>query len=247
MSRPLLAALVALLSVSFAISPLFVRDFGGFDANQFPVPQYKPPIQPAGYAFAIWGVIYLWLIVGMLWGWWKYRDDTNWTAMRGPLAISLAIGTIWLPVAQASPIWAAILIWVMQQGALLALYRSPKSHRWTAVWPVALYAGWLTAAACVSLGLLAAGYGYTSETTAAYVFLLLALVFASGVQNTLKRAPVFGVGVVWALIAVMVQNISSHIGVAGLAAGGALALLVPTWRAWQAEQNATDTERTRKL
>ena len=33
-----------------------VPGFGGFDANQFPVPQVNPSVQPAGYAFSIWGL-----------------------------------------------------------------------------------------------------------------------------------------------------------------------------------------------
>lgn len=55
MSRPTAAIITFLLAVTFAISPFFVTDFGGFDPDQFPVAQDRPPVQPAGYAFAIWG------------------------------------------------------------------------------------------------------------------------------------------------------------------------------------------------
>ena len=48
----------------FAASPFLSEGFNGFAPDQFPVPQDDPPVQPAGYAFSIWGVIYLWLIVG---------------------------------------------------------------------------------------------------------------------------------------------------------------------------------------
>ena len=58
-----LAYLTLALSVLFALSPLLAPDFGGFDPDQFPVPQDDPPVQPAGYGFAIWGVIYVWLIL----------------------------------------------------------------------------------------------------------------------------------------------------------------------------------------
>ena len=64
----LTAILSVVLCITFAGSTLVVPDFGGFDADQFPVPQDNPPVQPAGYAFAIWGVIYLWLIAGMAFG-----------------------------------------------------------------------------------------------------------------------------------------------------------------------------------
>ncbi len=234
MTRTATAVATFILAILFAISPAFVQEFAGFDPNQFPVPQDNPPVQPAGYAFAIWGIVYVWLIAGLGYGLWKRRDSGDWHAMRVALVPSLAVGTIWLAVANASPIWASVLIWVMLITALIALFRSPVQDRWFAALPVGLYAGWLTAASCVSLGLLAAGYGMMDQTTAAVVCTLLALVIASGVQNQLKRAPSYGIAVIWALVAIVVANLEQNVTVAALAAGGAVAMLIPTYRAWRA-------------
>lgn len=228
-----LAPLTLFLCLTFAGSTLWVPDFGGFDADQFPIPQENPPVQPAGYAFAIWGVIYLWLLAGMVFGLLKRRYDPDWQAMRVPLIVSLAIGSIWLPVAVQSAVWAAILIWAMLVPALIALFRAPMDDRFWAAGPVGLYAGWLSAASCVALGLVAAGYGYLSSETAAFVFVFAALVIASAVQNQLGRAPSYGVAVIWALAAIVVQNLSSAPTIAALAGGGALALCVPVWKAWK--------------
>ena len=151
---PFLLLLSALL---FAASPLLTPGFGGFDPDRFPVPQIDPAVQPATYAFGIWGLIYAWLVIGMIFQAWKRRDDPAWAPIRLPMLISLGIGAIWLPVAQASPIWATILIWAMWVPAILALLRAPIGDVWAGRAPVGLYAGWLTAAACVSLGLMAAG------------------------------------------------------------------------------------------
>jgi hypothetical protein len=215
------------------VSPFLTTDFGGFDPNQFPVPQQDPPVQPAGYAFAIWSVIYLWLIAGLGWGALKAPRDEGWHAMRVPLCLSLGVGTFWLAVAVASPVWASVLIWVMLIAALVALFRAPRGDRWWAVLPVGLYAGWLSAASCVSLGLLAAGYGIITEATAGLVFVGTAIVIGAAVQSALRRAPSYGIAVIWALIAVVVQNLGGNPAVAALAAGGALALMLPTYRAWR--------------
>ena len=236
MSRSATAIIAFLFAGLFAASPAFVPDFGGFRPDQFPVPQIDPPVQPEGYAFAIWGVIYLWLLVGLGYGVWKRREDAGWHAMRLALIPSLAVGSVWLAVAVASPVWASVLIWVMLITALLALFRSPAEDRWFAALPVGLYAGWLSAASCVSLGLLAAGYGYTDGTTAALAAIFLALVIASAVQSQLKRAPSYGIAVIWALVAVVVHNMASNVTVAALAAGGALALVWPTFKAWRASR-----------
>ena len=237
-SRPL-AVLTLLLAVTFAVSPAVVADFNGFRAEQFPVPQENPPVQPAGYAFAIWGVIYLWLILGMGFGLLRRADDPHWQAMRPPLCLSLAIGTIWLAVAVRSPVWAAILIWAMLISALFALYRAPRQDRFWAAYPIGLYAGWLSAASCVALGLVTAGYGYLDAPVAALIFVGVALVLAAGVQSTLRRTPTYALAAIWALIAVVVQNLSGNQMVAALAGGGAAALLLPAFKAFRAESSVS--------
>lgn len=235
MSRAATAILAFFSAGLFALSPLLVPDFAGFDPDRFPIPQNSPPVQPAGYAFAIWGPIYLWLLVGLGFGLWKRREDAAWHAMRQALIPSLLIGAVWLTVAVQSPIWATVLIWAMLIPALIALFRSPQGDPWLAALPVGLYAGWLSAASCVSLGLLAAGYGILSESSAALAALLLAQVLASAVQSQLRRAPSYGIGVIWALAAIVVQNIGQDTTVAALAAGGALALAALTFKTWRAD------------
>jgi len=233
-TRVITAVLVVVLSVAFTASPFIVEGFAGFDPDQFPVPQNDPPVQPAGYAFAIWGVIYGWLILGLVWGLFRKPDGVQWHDMRVPLCVSLAVGTAWLSVAVASPIWASVLIWIMLLSALVALFLAPVDDAPWAAWPVGLYAGWLSAASCVSLGLLAAGYGFLDQTTAAIVFVGLAIVIGSFVQAALGRAPTYGIAVIWALVAVVVQNLTSTPIVAYVAGGGALVMLVPTVRAFRA-------------
>jgi len=224
-------ALVLILALTFAASPLWVSGFGGFDPAQFPVPQVDPAVQPAGYAFAIWGVIYAWLIVGMGFGALRRWHAPDWAEMRLPLTISLAVGSIWLPVAVRSPIWATVLIWAMLIPALIALWRSPRLDPWAASWPIGLYAGWLSAASCVSIGLVLAGYGITTERTAAWLMVSVAVVLALVVQRSLERAPTYGIAVIWALVAVGVQNGFDPRGVGALAVLGAIIMLRPTMSA----------------
>ncbi len=229
--RPIVAVLCFLLSLSFAASPFFVEGFGGFDPAQFPVPQNDPPVQPAGWAFSIWGLIYLWLILGLGYGVLRAARDGQWHDMRLPLCISLAIGTCWLAVAVASPLWASLMIWAMLLSALAALFMAPVADSPFAAWPVGLYAGWLSAAACVSLGLLAAGYGWMDETMAGVIFVGVAAAIGTFVQAALGRAPTYGLAVIWALVAVAVADWSAARIVAYVAIGGALVVLIPTLRA----------------
>jgi hypothetical protein len=152
-----LALVVMIATVAFALSPLATIGFSGFTPEQFPIPQIDPPVQPAGYAFSIWGVIYLWLIVGAGFGLLRAADDPDWRSMRPPLAISLIIGTFWIAAANSSPVLATVMILAMAVSATMAMLRAGNSRPWLQVRPVALYAGWLTAATGVAIGLLLGG------------------------------------------------------------------------------------------
>ncbi|MEL6887390.1 MAG: hypothetical protein AAFO86_01645 [Pseudomonadota bacterium] len=221
------AGLVLALTLAFGASPLWVPDFGGFDPDSFPIPQVDPPVQPKGYAFAIWGIIYLWLIVGAGFGLLRRGTDAGWNRMRTPLALSLAVGAIWLPVAVLSPVWATILIWAMLVPALVALFRAPQGDAWAAAWPVGLYAGWLSAASCVAIGLLLGGYGFLSEDLAAILMIAIAAALSFGVQTRLPHVPTYGIAAIWALVGIVVQN--GLVSMAGLfALCAAFALLLPT-------------------
>jgi len=219
----ILAPLVLLAAIAFAASPLFTRSFAGFDPGLFPVPQVNPPVQPAGYAFSIWSVIFAWLIVSAGFGLWKRAGDPGWQPMRPALLASLGMGIFWLALAERSPIGATLLIWAMLLTALVALTRTTPQDRWLQQAPVAIYAGWLTAAASVSLGLLLAGWGWLAATPAALVALCVALALGIALQLRLRRAPEYGLTIVWALIAVVVANLAPlNLPVAGLAALGAV-------------------------
>ncbi|MEM6341960.1 MAG: hypothetical protein AAF729_12500 [Pseudomonadota bacterium] len=201
-----MAVVVLLLALAFGASPFLVPDFGGFDPQAFPIPQNNPPVQPAGYAFAIWGPIYLWLIAGAFFGLFKRHDDPDWSPMRIPLAVSFGTGAIWLPVALLSPILATILIWVMLIFALFALFQAPEKDPFFARLPIGLYAGWLSAASCVAVGLILGGYGFLSLNITAWSMIGIAAIGATFIQIKIAAVPTYGLAVIWALIAVAVQN-----------------------------------------
>lgn len=215
------AILTLLATLAFAAGPILFPDFSGYPPDRFPVPQFDAPVQPAGYAFAIWGPIYLWLLGSAAFGLWRRADAPGWMPMRPALILSLAVGAVWLPVAQYAPLLATVLLWTMWAAAMVALFRAPREDRALAAWPLGLYAGWLSAAACVSLGLVLAGYGLTGTRGAALAMVALAIGLAAAIQMKLRGAPTFGLAVTWALIAIYVANAGQHIDVAGLAVGGA--------------------------
>lgn len=232
MRAKFLAILVSIATVAFVVSPLLTLGFTGFSADQFPVPQDNPPVQPAGYAFSIWGVIYLWLLVSAGFGIFRAAEDPDWQAMRPPLLISLAIGSFWIAAANAAPILATVMIVVMAVAAIAAMLRAGETHPWFQARPIALYAGWLTAATGVAIGVTLSGFAVLQAQTAALVCLVAVLGIALAVQAARPQEWGYPVAIIWALIGVIVTNLpTSNTPVIALAVVGIAALAVQAIRA----------------
>lgn len=212
------------VAVAFALSPWASGQFGGFDPNRFPIPQDNPPIQPAGWAFSIWGLIYLALLAHAGYGLVRRGDAAVWDPMRWPLIISLAVGAAWIPVAQSSPIWALAMIWIMLEGARSALFRAPRSEALWAQAPVAIYAGWLTAASWVALAINGAGYGVLFGALGwAWIAVAGAVLMGTGIQWRLGRQPAYGWALAWAFAAIAIRNGGANPALTGAAIIAALA------------------------
>ncbi len=223
------AVLLLLATLGFAVSPLLSSGFGGYDPSQFPVPIEEPPVLPAGYAFSLWGLIYAWLIAMAGFGLWRRREDAGWDASRLPILASLAVGAIWIEVATASPIWATVLIFWMLVMALWALLRTPDRDVWLLRAPVGLYAGWLTAASCVSLGTTLTGWAVPPLGPNGWAIACLALALAIGVAILRARPSVaYGAAIVWALVAVTARDGFAFVGLFALGAAIAVAAITAT-------------------
>lgn len=222
------AILTLLFTATFLISPAFTS-FSGFSADLLPIPQIDPPIQPAGYAFSIWGLIYLWLGFSAIFGIFKRAEDDAWNAARPYLIASLALGTPWLYIATQNAIAATVVIIAMAIFAIAALLHAPRlSGRWTFQAPVAIYAGWLTAASAVSLSSTAAGYGVVFGSVGwAYAGITLALMVALAVFARRPSAPEYLLTVVWALVGIIVANQAATQSVA-IFAGLGIAIILAT-------------------
>lgn len=221
------AAILLLATIAFGIAPFITPPFTGYDPTMFPVPIERPSIQPAGYAFSIWSVIYLWLIAHAVFGLWKRPDDAAWQAVRLPLTVAVLVGAVWLAIAGTSAVWGTITIWVMAVAAIAAFLRAdPAVDRWMLSGPTAIFAGWLSAAAAVSTGVLIAGYGWLSDTQSAAAMLALVLVIAVIVQMRRPHMPVYALTVIWALIGVVVANWPANLTVAALAGSGIVVMIL---------------------
>ncbi len=222
--------LVLVLAVAFAVSPWFSSGFGGFNRESFPVSDTPWPAVPAGWAFSIWGVIYLALIAAAGWALVAAPQDAAWTRACPPLAISLAIGVPWVETAARAPVLATLMMIPMAIGAVTALARAGPAA-WQTL-PLGLYAGWLTAATAVGISVVLIGHGILGPQVAALLMLTLGLLAALLISARLPgEAVAYRAAVVWALVGVIAANLApANVPVIALCLAGILAMVLGAGR-----------------
>ena len=223
------ASLILLATLAFAVAPYLSAPFTGYSPAAFPVWISRPAVQPAGYAFAIWGLIYLGLLAHAAFGLIARADHPDWQRPRLPLLVALVLGSGWIALALFDPFIATAVILLMAAAAIAAFLRAaPERDFWLLSAPLALFAGWLTAASAVSVGVLLAGYGILSNTAAALAMMAAAFAVAFVVQRRNARQPLYSAAVVWALIGIAMANRADNttVMIASLAGAAALSALI---------------------
>ncbi|KAF0171466.1 MAG: hypothetical protein FD162_2998 [Rhodobacteraceae bacterium] len=227
--KRLIQPALLLAAVAFIAAPALTPPFTGYDPGMFPVQIDRPSVQPAGYAFAIWGLIYAWLLAHAVFGVLRRRGDPAFERTALPLLLASALGAVWLAIAASAPIWAEVVIMLMAVFALTAYLRADQvQDRWLLAAPTAIFAAWLTAASAVSTGVLLAGYGVLSDTASALAMLLIVLAIAVIVQVRRPRLAVYGATVTWAIIGIVVANWGLNPTVAYAALVGAAIMAAAT-------------------
>lgn len=199
------AVFLVCVTFLFTLSPQLFPNFQTYDPDDFWVRVTTPAAQPAEYTRSIWPLIQAGLMGHAVYGLVKHAEDPAWHANRQMLMVAMLLGTFWMAIADSMPVFATSIILVMAAAALLALLRTGRGGLWQQP-PVALFAGWMTAAAGFAWGVTAAGLGMLSNLASAYATLGVVLLVAMGVQRALGRVPAYAAAVVWALIGMAASN-----------------------------------------
>lgn len=216
----------------------------GLSAAEFSRPGDET-LRAAGYAFSIWSLIYLALAGYAIWqALPRNRNHPLLSVLAWPSAIAIAGCGFWIWASAANARWLTVVIIVasaaVMSAALVRASRRPPDgvkDRLLILWPLGLLAGWLTIAAVLNIltvltaeGLISPGArtAWALGGLAAATVVSLALLAAS-------RLAVFGVPVVWGLVAVVVAERPEQPLVALWAAVAAgVVLLSAVWTAWRA-------------
>ncbi len=177
-------------------------------------------LKVAGYAFAIWGVIYLGLLVYAVRQALPQTGESPLIHSFGWPSVAALLGIGWWVIAAAFD-WemativlifgalATLLIPLLGNAAAIRALPRGDRDRWMTIWPLALLAGWLTVAAPLNLITVATGDGALPDMLSPTIWASLAVVVvaavALGVTQRL-RTLAYALPVAWGLLGAFVAE-----------------------------------------
>jgi len=213
--------LVVLAAAVFAVVVPVVQSLGGFGLSQAEfAADGNQTLQVAGYAFSIWGLLYLGLLA------YAGRQALPQTGesllinrMGWPSAVAMFGIGLWIVVAalnlkaaSVAVIFASLLALLVPLLATAKPIRTTgvmERDRWFLIWPLAALAGWLTIAAPLNLITTATAFdalpAFVSPT--AWAIVAIAVVVLVGIEVTLYlRTMAYPLPIAWGLVGAFVAE-----------------------------------------
>lgn len=199
--------------------------------------QYHNLFTPAGYAFSIWGVIYL-LLIGFVY----YTGRSLFNPSKNEADGFVEKIGLWFVVScLANCAW--ILTWlygytgisvIVLSIAFISLliilmealkYNSTIAQKWFINFPFQIYAGWVSVALIAAVAAWLTKIKWSAFEISEEKWTIVMIVIATIIHVVMifkKNAPIFALVAVWALIAIAVANkeVSQYIYIAALIAAG---------------------------
>ncbi len=175
---------------------------------------------PAGYAFAIWGLIYTLLVIWVIRQFIAREDQKEIYAKIGIwFFISCLLNSAWIFIFQYLYFTLALLIMVLFLVTLIIIYSIIQNSRMT-TWfmrlPISIYIGWISVATIVNVFVVFQANGIEtlfglSEETWAIIMLIVGGIL--GILFTRKNRDIaYSLVFVWAFIAISVKQ-SAYSGI----------------------------------
>ncbi len=224
MKKALAIANTIALVVTIAIN--YLSNTGLINGNTMKTisDRYANYFTPAGYAFSIWGVIYLGLLGFIIYGWTSLSDKNNqvvskigWWFVVSCIANSLWV-VVWLydQIGLSVAIMAVLFVSLLKivQKAYIAGQRAPDTKTSLYVyWPFSIYFGWVSVAFIADVAAFLTksgwnGWGISGITWTVIMLCIAGLVNVLVVQT--KKLYAFGLVGIWAVLAISVANQNSN-------------------------------------
>jgi hypothetical protein len=182
---------------------------------------YENLFTPAGYAFSIWGIIYLLLLGFVIYqglGLFSKAKDNVLAAQVGWwFVISCIANSMWLFAWLHEELWLSVLIMLVLLFSLAKIVLRTNMERWNAPfktilflwWPFCIYIGWISVALIANMSAYLTKVGWDGFGLSE-VFWTITMIVIAGILNLFvtwnRNMREFALVGVWALGAIAVAN-----------------------------------------
>ncbi len=194
--------------------------------------KYYTSITPAGYAFSIWGLIYLGLIAFSIYQALPSKAE-RFRNLRSIYILSCVANCAWIYLFHFEMMTASLGVMFVLLLSLVFINLSARNSESTAETllvstPFALYFGWVTVATILNFTIALKKFGFepseTTTTILACVLIVIAAVFAAVFRPILSNSA-YPLAIAWALTAIGVEQ-SGKTAIVIFAAFGTIAALL---------------------
>jgi len=198
--------------------------------------RYPSLITPAGYAFAIWSLIYAGLIIFSIYQALPSQTfNARFRRIRTLYIVNCAANCAWILLWHREMIWASLVMIFVLLGTLVfinANLRNAETAAVTETWiarvPFGLYFGWVTVATILNftLALVSSGVKTSDSMTTFLASILVVAATILGIVIRLKlSSAAYALAMAWALTAIAVKHGGETLLVT-FTAFGVIALLI---------------------
>lgn len=236
-NRPPLQRAAIIIAVFIQIGATFLPQLGFGEPIGDRSDAIRTLITPSGWAFAIWGPLFLGSAIFAIWqALPAQRDSALLNRIAWPAAIALAAQGVWATYTQFENLTAisAMIILVSLGGLLIclrALVQQPRltaQERWFAALVLSALAAWLTAASIVNISatlvFYGVGGGFAYPLAAAIMVAIGGVIAAIAVARS-RGNPWYALVFCWALLAIYFRGGQEDAFIAGSCIASGLLVL----------------------
>jgi len=188
----------------------------------------EPLIVPAGYAFAIWSIIYLGIIAFPIYHLIKRKEGhPDWKTIHALYAVNVICNGLWLVAASYDWQWVTVAIIIVM---LITLYKindliirrrdnGDDINYWMERLPMSIYFAWITLATALNFSSALSFYDWDGFGISQEIWTLVIMTIAASIAflvfRKVKEAGYTAV-VVWAFVALFLKHQGEITSIAGL-------------------------------
>ncbi len=184
--------------------------------------KYATLITPAGYAFSIWGVIYLTLAVFAGFQFFNGKEVRFYKLIWPYFLINVAANSLWLVAFQNEAFAVSVALMAVILLTLVSIFKifyrlkrmMGTTHRYFFHVPFGLYFGWVCVATIVNIAVALQSYQIAFFTANEGLFAILAIAVATVLALVIVIAQkdfIFSFAVLWGLVAIYFNQIDEAV------------------------------------